>query len=100
MQIDLKIPGALTVKSVAQLLASVDDSANRQLRVDVNGFAYISSDVGSENLQGVLFRLETWCEGNDYVGSAAAQDEVWVSRIYNALKSNWPQPSSSYVDYY
>ena len=99
MQIDLKVPGALTPDSVADLLASVTDKTPTQLRVTKQGIAFISTtDVGGDNTKDLAFRLETWSQDSDYVGPAAARDADWVKRIYNVLKHNWPSPSSEYID--
>jgi len=99
-QIDLKVPGALTLQSVAALIASKDDSAHRQLRVTSDGIAYLSDEVGNLNVTGLAFFIETWNEGNDYVGQLASQDANWVQRVYNCLSSNWPTPSATYIDVY
>lgn len=99
-QIDLNTPGALTLESVAALIASKDDSDHRQLRVTAEGIAYLSDEVGATNVAGLAFRLETWSAGCDYVGQKASQDGDFVKRIYDCLKSNWPTPSDSYIDRY
>jgi hypothetical protein len=99
VEIDLTVPNALTTDSVRQLLASKDDSQHRQLRVTTSGKAFISDDVGTRNLSGILFRLETWEQGNGYCGSEAAQDDHWVKIVFKSLEQNWPTPSSSYIDY-
>lgn len=99
MQIDLKIPGALTRQAVKQLIASVSDSTHTQLRVTRNGIAFISTtDWGNQNVDDLLFRFETWVAGNDYVGLKAASDASWVDQVFNDLKDNWPNPRSSYID--
>jgi hypothetical protein len=55
--------------------------------VTKGGIAYISSGVvGGTDIDGLLFRLETWAKGSGYVGRVAASDEVWVMQIFNALK--------------
>lgn len=87
-----------TTRDVAALLASKDDSQGRSLRVDTNGIAYLSDDLGAANTQGVALRFETWDAGMGYVGPAAAQDPEWVARIEKALRANWPNPKSSYLD--
>ena len=99
MQIDLKDPNALTMESVAALIASKDDSEHRQIRVSTDGIAYLSDDVGNSNLEGVLFRLETYNEGNGYVGPEAAADEKHVRSVHDDLRDNWPKPKSSYIDW-
>jgi len=98
MLIDLNDPTALTMDSVKLLLASKDDSCHRQLRVSKSGIAYLSDDAGARNLEEVLFRLETWDAGNSYCGVAAANDDSWAERVFNALKTNWPNSHSSYID--
>lgn len=99
MTIDLNQHGALTHESVAQLIASASDRTHTQLRVTKAGVAFISStDVGSDRIDGLAFRLETFSAGTDHVGPAAAQDSDWVNRIHKVLKDNWPEPSDSYID--
>ncbi|MCB2256190.1 hypothetical protein KTQ74_30165 [Pseudomonas chlororaphis] len=101
MQIDLNNPDALTFEAVRQLLESASDDVHTQLRVTRAGIAYISSGVvGGADIDGLLFRLETWAAGSGYVGRVAASDEVWVTQILNALKQNWPKPPFDYIDIY
>lgn len=101
MQIDLNNPDALSLASVRELLASASDSVHTQLRVTTAGIAYISSGiVGGAEVEGLLFRLETWAAGSGYVGRVAASDEVWVMQIFNALKQNWPTPPFDYIYIY
>ncbi len=101
LQIDLNDPQGLTLAAVRQLLASASDDAHTQLRVTKAGIAYISSGVvGGVDIDGLLFRLETWAAGSGYVGKVAASDEVWVMQISNALKDNWPNPPFDYIDVY
>nr|WP_189672344.1 hypothetical protein [Pseudomonas sp. SWRI154] len=101
VQIDLNDPGGLTIEAVRQLLASASDDEHTQLRVTKGGIAYLSSGVvGGADIDGLLFRLETWAKGSGYVGRVAASDEVWVTQIYNALKENWPKPPFDYIDIY
>ncbi|WP_457406925.1 hypothetical protein [Pseudomonas sp. TE24901] len=102
MQIDLNNPENLTLATVRQLIASASDDEHAQLRVTKAGIAYLSSGraVGGVEIEGLLFRLETWAKGSGYVGKVAASDEVWVTQIFNALKQNWPKPSSDYIDIY
>ncbi|WP_434562552.1 hypothetical protein [Pseudomonas sp. Z4-20] len=101
MQIDLNDPDGLTIEAVRQLLASASDDEHTQLRVTKGGIAYLSSGVvGGADIDGLLFRLETWAKEAGYVGRVAASDEVWVTQIYNALKENWPKPPFDYIDIY
>ena len=96
MEINLTRP--FTKNDVRALLASVDDSQHWQLRVTTEGTAFLSADVGAAELDGILFRLETWDAGNGYVGPNAAANDGFVQRIYDVLKKNYPVPKSSYID--
>lgn len=87
-----------TLDDVRKLIASKDDSADRQLRVTKDGKAYLSDTTGSEDVDDLSFRLETWDEENGYVGHIAALDEKWAATIYKCLKNNWPAPTSKYID--
>lgn len=99
MEIDLKKPDEFTLENVARLIASKDDSVNRQLRVKANGVAFLSDEVGNINTDGLAFRLETWCSGNSYCGKEAATDKQWVVKVYGWLEENWPNPKAPLIDY-
>ena len=96
MTIDLNEP--FTIDDVARLLASKDDSAHRQLRVTKKGIAFLSDEIGNNNLNDLAFCLETWIAGNGYVGPEAACDSKFVARIEKVLRDNWPNPSDTYID--
>lgn len=100
MEINLNNPEELTEDNVANLIESGDDSSHTQLRVTKSGIAFLSKIVGAVETNGLAFRLETWDAGNDWVGTQAAKDAKWVARIYKVLKSNWPNPTSTYIDLY
>lgn len=98
MEIDLNDPQEFTLENVRRLIASEDDSADRQIRVTQDGRAYLSDVVGNKETDGLAFRLESLMQGNGYTGAAAAADDQWVRRIYNVLRANWPTPRSRYID--
>lgn len=100
MQIDLNNPAQLTLEQVRQLLAQGNDSVHNQLRVTRAGIASLSQVTGGRELDGLLFRLETWAAGSGCVGPDAADDERWVLQVYNVLSNNWPKPASDYIDIY
>lgn len=97
--IDLKVPKQVTAANVARLLRSKDDSAHRQVRVTTDGIAYLSDVVGNNELVGLAFRLETWIQGNGYVGKEASLDEDWVKTVLELLRENWPKPKANLVDW-
>lgn len=99
VQIDLN-DSLFSLEDVRQLIASKDDSKDRQLRVTADGIAYISDITGAEQREGLSFRLPTWDAGDDYTGKNASLNASWVSKIHEVLKNNWPNPSSSYIEHY
>lgn len=100
MQMDLNDPDDFTLENLRKVIASKDDSADRQLRITTDGIAYLSDDVAAENLDGLLFRFETWNKGNDYVGPAAAADDNHVLGVFAAMVENWPKPKCRHLDRY
>ena len=98
MKINLKNPIEFTIDNLKLLIASGEDTTNTQYRVTKDGYLIISQDVGNQNLNNILFRLETNVMGNGYVGKPASEDDLWVERIYNVVKQNWPEPNSTYID--
>ena len=97
LKIDLNDPSQFTRENVARLIGSVLDTQHWQLRVTKDGIAYLSDIVGSENIVGLAFRFETWCAHNNYVGFQAAHDSNWVDHVFQDLKDNWPNPSSTHI---
>src|SRR5215472_6217054 len=96
MQIDLKQPSALTPAAVRDLLGSASDATDTQLCVTKDGVAFVRA--AADDTSDLLFRIETWIRGNDYVGPGAAQDSKWVERVYNAIRNNWPTPEAEIID--
>lgn len=98
MRINLNNPDDFTMESIQKLIASEDDTVNTQFRITNDGYLILSKDTGSENLQNIVFRLETNIAGNDYVGISASEDLNWVKRVYDVIEKNWPTPESPYCD--
>lgn len=101
MPINLKNPESFTHDAVRQTIAAAQDRVHNQLRVSRDGRVWISSEaVGGVDIGGLLFRLETWAAGSGCVGPVAASDAVWVTQIFNAIRDNWADPRTDYVDVY
>ncbi|WP_439516273.1 hypothetical protein [Sediminibacterium sp.] len=98
MQIDLNNPIEFTLENVRKLIASEDDSVHTQFRVTTEGILFLSKFVGNRNLEGILFRLETNGAHNGYVGEEAAKNDEWVTRVFEAIKNNYPNPIGRYID--
>lgn len=86
--INLNYPEQITMASVQKLIASVnDEEEHSQIRVSKDGRAYIERVCwGEDRIEGVLFRSETMCAGNGYVGPEAAEDPEYVGEVYEHLK--------------
>jgi hypothetical protein len=86
-----------TKEQLQTLLASQDDDdGHHVVWVDESGKVHIS--VIPENSSPIDFQLstptmrlryETLCIGNGFVGPQAAEDDLWVSNLFQALVSNW-----------
>ena len=98
MKIDLTNPQAFTLQNLKKLIASEDDTVNTQFRIDRNGYLFLSKDIGILNLDNIVFRLSSMLAGNGYVGIQASDDIEWVTKIYNIIKKNYPNPSDDYCD--
>lgn len=100
MQINLNDSNDFTLENVRALIASGTDDTPSQIRVSKDGMAFLSKTIGNIDTDDLAFRLETYMAGNGYVGAEAAKDAGFITRIYECLKENWPNPSSTYIDYY
>ncbi len=78
MRLNLRNTDELTRENVREFIRSGDDSTHTQIRVTEEGVASLSKKVGTEALEGVKFRMETFDPGNGYVGEGAANDDEWV----------------------
>ena len=98
-RIDLNNPSEFTLEKVAAMLAAGNDAKMNQVRVTLDGVAYLSEGiVGNQQIDGLAFRLETFVAGNGYVGPGVADSRDFIDRIFRVLKKNWPTPSSTYID--
>lgn len=94
MKLDISKPENLSSEDVARLLGSVDDSVNRELRVTKEGIAYIV-EADDEVPDDELFRFTPWIRGNSFTGNAAAKDGLWIAKVEQALRNNWPKPEET-----
>lgn len=86
--IDLKDPEQITAENVRRMIASVnDEEEHSQIRLSRGGLVYIEHvSWGEDRMEGVLFRSETLCAGNGYIGPEAAEDPEYVQAVYEDLK--------------
>lgn len=101
MQINLNNPNEFTLPNVKRLIASASDDTPTQIRVTRDGVAYLSlpPETGNAQTENLAFRLETFT-AKGYVGAVAASDNSWVFEIYATLRNNWPNPISSYIEFF
>src|SRR2546421_13074003 len=99
-----------TKEQLRELIKRCDDSAGHHiLWVKKNGEVQLSrvpkdrTPVGFE--QGhpeMQLRSETFLAGNEYVGPEAAEDDEWVSELFDRLSREWAKlkgsPEIAYMD--
>lgn len=89
----------LTLEQFEDLIASADDTQSNQLRVDKNGKVFITQEVGSQNIDNIQFRYETFDAHNGYVGKEASADTAYVEGLFNSLKLNWKNKATRVIDF-
>lgn len=87
--IDLNNPSDFTKENIKKLIASHNDSINTQFRITREGILYLSKYVGHDRLDGVQYYMETNCEGNNYTGIDASEDEGWVDQVFYTIERAW-----------
>ena len=98
MAIDLNDPLDFTVDNVRKLIASGDDRFHSQVRVSKTGIATLNKSVGNDGTEDDwALSMEIFSAQSDQVGEQASRDDVWVERVYKALRKNWPNPASKYI---
>jgi hypothetical protein len=88
-----------TVEQLGELVRRCDDSSGHHvLWVKKTGDVEISripeSETPAEFQQAhpdMQLRLETFQAGNEYVGPEAADDEEWISELFERLRKEWRQ---------
>lgn len=97
-----------TKEQLRELLRHCDDSASHHvLWVKRNGDVELSrigedqTSAGFEHAHPEMqVRFETFQAGNEYVGPEAADDEEWVSELFENLIAKWSQAKGkSQVEY-
>ncbi len=96
MQIDLYNQNEFTKDGVRKLVASKEgDKSERgryRLKVTKSGTAYIDPNAWSptkEEWQAHAILFENW--NRSYVGKDAANDDEWVTEVYEMLKAWWSE---------
>ena len=85
-----------SLDDMKNLIKNGDDSHDNPIRVTKDGMIYLSQDVvAADNLENIIFRLETFDSGLDYVGKAASEDNNLIKKLYNVIMDNykkgWPE---------
>jgi len=85
LKLNLNDSEQFTIEGVRNLIASVDDSVDRQLRITLDGYAVITDHDGPEDMELYASRSGTWEAGNSYCGATAALDTERMEYIYQVL---------------
>ncbi len=88
----------LTREQLVELIKNGDDSVDNQIRVKSDGTVFLSQVVGAEDIDGLMFRLESFDAGNGYVGVDAAADDTYINGLYRGLKESWDKGRTDCVD--
>ena len=98
MEINLNNPEEFTLEKFIRLVENSDFSFSRQFRVTQEGILYLSTVVGNLQIENLLYRLET-CENSESGFSYSDKyDKNIIDRWFNAIKKNFPEPESDYID--
>jgi hypothetical protein len=96
--------------NIGQLKAIIarcdDDTASHILYVDKAGNVGIEALSDDDYPAGfdrrtedwVQFRLESFHQGGGYVGDDAAEDDMWMGRVYRAFIKNWREGNLGCID--
>lgn len=87
-----------TEEKCAELFSEADDRILNQLRIDFNGFVFISKKVGAMELENIKARWETFGRYNEYVGPQAASDDKYIERQFKQIKLCWERNVTGYID--
>ena len=99
-----------TPDQLRELLRRCDDtSGHHVLWVKENGDVVLSRLPGKRPVESfdhdhpeMRMRFETFLAGNEYVGPEAAQDDEWVSELFERLLREWTKargkPEVAYVN--
>jgi hypothetical protein len=97
-------------QQLRELIAARDDEAGHHiLWVTKRGDVELSAVPGDKTPAGfeqahpeMQMRYETFLAGNQYVGPEAADDEEWVSELFNSLLKEWRtakgKPDAVFID--
>ncbi len=105
----LNLAGDVQVRDLKALIAAQDDDAGHHtLWVDRRGTIHL--DVVPDDMSPVLyereidnqlqFRIETFDQGNGYMGSVAAKDELWITDLLTSLQRLWATRAVGYIETY
>jgi len=84
-KLNLNDPEQFTIEGVRKLIASVDNSADRQLRITLDGYAVITDHDGPEDMEFYVARSGTWEADNGNCGEIAALDTDRMEYIHQVL---------------
>lgn len=84
-KINLNNSEEFTVEGIRKLIASVDDSIDRQFRITLDGYAVITDHDGPEDMEFYAARSGTWEAGNRNSGAIAALDTDRMEYIYQVV---------------
>lgn len=102
----LNLKQGFSKEDLARLLSLYDDDAgNHMIWVDMEGNVEIAvlTDLTAMEMEDALegriqFHYKTLAGGNRYVGIEAADDEKYVSELYDKLLNDWKSGRQGFID--
>ncbi len=96
-----------TIDQLKDIVAHCDDeSASHVVWADPRGNVHITplpqtlapAGWASVHRDNIRFRLETLQRGCGYLGPQAAEDDEWMSRLFEALTKSWETGVRGYTE--
>lgn len=97
MAATLDLKADWTDAEIATVIASVADDRDWRLEVSTEGIAFLhdmSEPTDGEYDETLHCYFELWTGGSDFVGPAAARDKIFISKLAEGLRKNYPQLQS------
>jgi hypothetical protein len=98
-----------TIYDLGNFISQFDDEAAAHiLWVDKSGEVrchehrtdddFTPAGWADHNSNSIQFRIETFSQGNGYVGHAAANDYKWLTKLHLILLKSWEEKKNGYID--
>lgn len=95
----------LTKQDICNLISPCNDGKAHHVvwvcwngHVNITALARGQGPTSVDDKPEMKFRLETFCQGNGYMGSKAAADDSWVLQLRDWICRAWEDDATGYLD--